>query len=155
MTDPHFEDRPVTEPEPIYWGDSRPGAATTGGVLLIVFGVLAVIFSVYAISQLHATEVDYGESVDGFYYGIWYGQMAFSAVQVVAGIFLLKGREWARIVGILTCSLNLVAAIVALFTGSVLAALVAFAINGGIIAALTRPNAREWCQEQRIAHRNG
>ena len=155
MTDPHFEDRPVTEPEAIYWGDSRPGAATTGGVLLIVFGALAVIFSLYVISQLHATEVDYGESVDGFYYAIYVGQMVFSAVQIVAGIFLLKGREWARIVGILTCSLNLLAAIVALFTGSALAALFAFAINGGIITALTRPNVREWCQEHRLAHRNG
>lgn len=150
MTEPIFHDdepsRSADESDVAEWWGPRPGAASTGAVLLIVFGALAIVFSLYVIGQLGSEESDYGLSPDPVEYLIWWGQILFSATQIVAGLFLWRGFDWARVTGIACCSLNLLAGVISLFGGSVLPAFVAFAINGGIIAALTRPEVREWCQ---------
>jgi hypothetical protein len=138
---------------PTHWGFSRPGLAGTGAVLLIVIGVLAIILSFYDIGQLHSAADD-GLTVDGTDYGIDYAQMAFSLAQIASGVFLWQGREWARIVGIICCSLNLLGGIVLLFAGNPIGALINIVVNGGIIVALTRPDVRDWTKDV-AAQRNG
>lgn len=155
MTDPQFEDQPpAAEPERIYWGDGRPGLASFGAIALIAIGALGVLYTLFAFSQLHAAAQE-GLEVDGVEYGIWFVQLAFSVVQIISGIFLWRGREWARVLGLVFCWLNLVGGIITLFTGAIVPAFIGLAINGGVIAALTRPDVRDWAQEQRLAHRNG
>jgi hypothetical protein len=134
MTDP----QPDEHVEFTYRGP-RPGSIAGAALILIGFGVLAIIITLYALSELDG-------SGDGIYYGIWSAQLAFSAAQVVSGVFVWRGDPWGRTLALGICSVSLFLAVIVLFTGSAIAALVAFLINGAALALLSRPDAKEWFQ---------
>ncbi len=158
MTDPGFDEQrplppleahppaPEEPPAAFVYRGPRPSVASTGAVLLVVFGALGVLVTLVILGQFGSADDD-GQSVDTIDYLIWWGQLLFSSAQIVAGVFVWRGAEWARLLGIVLCGLNMLGGLASLFGGAVLPAFVNLAANGGIIATITRPDVREWCAQ--------
>lgn len=113
-------------------------------VLLIVFGVLGVLASFLLLSVVNDT-AGHGRSVPAMLYVLVFGQFFLSATQAVCGVFVRQGRNWARVLAIVLCSLNILGALVSLLTGAVLQAISAFAINAVLIRLLTDYEVQAWC----------
>jgi hypothetical protein len=122
----------------------RPRQATIAGVLLIIFGALAILVALALLATVNDA-TDHGESVSGILYVLVYGQFILSAAQIVSGIFVLVGKPWARVLAVVICSLNLLGGVVSLVTGNFLQALFGIVINGALIATLNRNDVRDWC----------
>jgi hypothetical protein len=65
----------------------------------------------------------------------------------VSGVFVLQGRNWARLLAIGLCSVNLLGAVVSLFTGAIFQAITAFAINVALIRLLNDYEVQAWCDK--------
>jgi uncharacterized membrane protein (DUF2068 family) len=123
----------------------RPRRVTTAGVLLIVLGALGVLLSFFVIALLHRDQNN-GDTVSGGVFFLLYLQLVLSAAEAVAGILLLQGRGWARIVAIVLCSINLAGAVISLFTGAGGSVITGILINVALIRLLTREEVVEWCR---------
>ena len=107
--------------------------------LMALFGLLGVLVSWALVSGLGA----HGESVRPALYVILYTQLALSATQVGVVPFLLARRNWARVLALTLCSLNIVGAVISLLTGN-FAAIGAIALNGALIRALRNDQVWDW-----------
>ncbi|GAA3396348.1 hypothetical protein [Cryptosporangium minutisporangium] len=123
---------------------ARPRKATTAAVLLIVFGGLGLLFALLVMSFVNDS-ADHGQSMAGIAYVLVYAQFALSGTQIVSGVFVWQGRDWARVLAIALCSLNIVGAAVTLISGAVFQALLAVALNVALIRALNDDDVRAWC----------
>lgn len=128
-----------SDPEP-----TRPRRATTAAVLLGVFGLLGIL-SALLLRSVVGDSVDHGQSVPAVLYVLVYAQFALSATQAICGVFVWQGRSWARVVAIVLCSVNIVGAVVSLFTGAVLQTIAGLALNIGLLRLLNNDDVREWC----------
>ncbi|MFG1604880.1 hypothetical protein [Actinoplanes sp. NPDC049265] len=131
-----------SNPEPTR--PTRPRKATMLAVLLIVFGVLGILASFLLLSIVNDSS-GHGQSVPAFLYVLVYAQFMVSAAQAVSGGFVLQGRNWARVLAIALSSLNLVAAVVSLFTGAIAQAISGLAINIALIRLLNDYEVQAWC----------
>jgi hypothetical protein len=86
----------------------RPGQVTAAAVILIVLGVLVSLFGVLALlaAAVFPTMADSPEFRDQL------GPMA-----AAAGIFVLSGRTWARIVGLIVAVLGILFSLVGVLPG--------------------------------------
>jgi hypothetical protein len=113
------------------------------GILLIVFAVLGLLLDLVLVFAANSVTAD-GGVVKSWVYPLAYAQFALSAGQAVAGIFLLQGKEWARITGLVVTGLNLLAFVYSLISGSGFSA-TGLAFNGIVMYLLTKKEVREWC----------
>ena len=131
-----------SNPEPTR--PSRPRQATMLAVLLGAFGVLGILLA-FLLRSIVGDSADHGQSVPAVLYILVYAQLLLSATQAISGVFIWQGREWARVLAIVLCSVNILGAVVSLFTGAILQAIGALAINIGLLRLLNNEDVREWC----------
>ena len=107
----------------------RPGQVTAAAVILIVLGVLVSLFGVLALlaAAVFPTMADSPEFRDQLgpmaaaagplilTFGIIL--LAYGALEVTAGIFVLSGRTWARIVGLIVAVLGILFSLVGVLPG--------------------------------------
>ena len=122
----------------------RPRQAKTAAVLLIVFGVLGFLLAILLLSIVSDS---HGQSVPAVLYVLVLAQMALSAAQAVSGVAIWEGWSWARGLAIALCSVNLVGALVSLFTGAIFQAISAAAINIGLLRLLNNYEVQVWCSK--------
>lgn len=122
----------------------RPRKATVSAVLLIVFGVVGLLYTLLLWGTVN-DEAGHGQSVSPVAYVLVLAQFLVSGAQVVSGAFVWRGRGWARVLAIALNSLNIVGAVISLFTGAVVLAIPAIAINIGMIRLLTDYEVQAWC----------
>lgn len=115
---------PPPPPAPV-----RPGSVTAAGVLLIVLGVLVGLFGLISLlaGALFPTVADtqefrdqFGEvssALGGLLLTMGAIVLGFGALQVVAGIFVLPGRTWARIMGLVLAVLGILFSLVGVLPG--------------------------------------
>jgi hypothetical protein len=108
---------------------SRPGSVTTAAVILIVLGVLVALFGVLSVfagavfpSVADSAEFreQFGEMSEAFaglllvFGGVL---LAYGVLEVVTGIFLLPGRSWARITGLIVAVLGILFSLLGVLPG--------------------------------------
>jgi hypothetical protein len=130
MTDPATQ--PVRE---------RPRQVWIASILLAVFGGLGLMLAMLLLSVVN-NEPD----VPGWVYGLVSVQFLLSGLQILSGIFVWLGRQWARTAATVVCSINLVGAVLSLFTGAVLQAIITGAVNIAVIRLLRSREVAEWCE---------
>jgi len=123
---------------------TRPRQATILAVLLAVFGVIGL-FSAYLLQLVVTDSTSHGQSVPAVLYVLVYAGFAFAAAEALCGIFIWQGRAWARILAIVLCSVNIVGAVVSLFSGAIPQAIAGVAINVGLLRMLNNEDVRDWC----------
>jgi len=120
----------------------RPRQVKTSAVLLIVFGVLGFLLALLLMSMVSDS---HGRSVPAVLSVLVFAQMALSAAQAVCGVAIWEGWSWARGLAISLCSVNLVGALVSLFTGAILQAIAGAAVNIGLLRLLNDYEVQAWC----------
>jgi hypothetical protein len=133
-----------SNPEPTL--PSRPRQVKTLAILLIVFGVLGLLFALLLMSIV-SDSAGHGQSVPAVLYVLVFAQVALSAAQAITGVFVWQGRSWARVLAIVLCSVNIVGALVSLFTGAILQAISGAAINVALIRLLNNDEVQVWCSK--------
>jgi hypothetical protein len=123
----------------------RPKRATTAGVLLIVIGALGMLLSLVILAGLGYLS-DSGASVNSGYFVLFIVQIAMSAFQIASGIFALQGKSWARIAGIVICSITIAGNVINVLSGGTAPGLIGIALNGWVVATLSHPDVRAWCR---------
>lgn len=109
--------------QPAYgYPPKRPGLATAAGIVQIVFGGLSLLggFALLALAGIFGS-IDEGEAVSDFLAMVFLilaiVVLIIGAVQLVAGIGLLKNQSWARILTIVLAILSLANAAFTIFQG--------------------------------------
>lgn len=133
-----------SNPEPTPPQAARPRKATMLSILLIVFGTLGILFA-FILMMIVNDEGSHGRSVPAYLYVLVFAQFALSGAQAVSGVFVWQGRNWARVLAIALCSLNILGALASLFTGAVLQAISGIAINIALIRLLNDYEVQAWC----------
>lgn len=137
---PPAADRQPTQPE---WGyppgyvppqppspmPERPGSVTASAVILIVLGVIVALFGVLSLfagavfpSVADSTEFrqqfgELGASLGGLLLVFGAVLLAYGVLEVVTGIFLLPGRAWARITGLIVAVLGILFSLLGVIPG--------------------------------------
>ncbi|MEV6632182.1 hypothetical protein AB0M54_15665 [Actinoplanes sp. NPDC051470] len=109
-----------------------------------MFGGLGILFAAVLMSIVNDS-ASHGQSVPAYLYVLVFLQVALSAAQAVSGVFVWQGRNWARVLAIALCSLNILGALVSLFTGAVLQSIWGIAINVALIRLLNDYEVQVWC----------
>jgi hypothetical protein len=133
-----------SNPEPTL--PDRPRPVKTLAVLLVVFGVLGLLFALVLMSIVNDSG-DHGQSVPAVLYVLVFAQLALSAAQAMSGVFIWQGRSWARVLAIVLCSVNIIGAVVSLFTGAIFQAISGAAINIGLLRLLNNYEVQVWCSK--------
>ncbi|MBM2618777.1 hypothetical protein JIG36_24775 [Actinoplanes sp. LDG1-06] len=120
----------------------RPRKAKMLAFLLGGFGVLGFLLSIVLLGTVTDS---HGMRVPAVVYVLVYAQFVLSATQAVCGVFIWQGRSWARSVAIGLSVINLLGAVVNLFTGAIFPAITAFAVNAALIRLLNDDEVKEWC----------
>jgi hypothetical protein len=131
-------------PEPTQ--PTRPRKATLLAVLLMVFGGLGLLVSLLLLAGVNDT-AGHGQSVPAYVYVLVYAQFLLSATQGASGFFVLRGHNWARLLAIGLCSLNIIGGLVSLSTGAIFQAISAVAINVALIRLLNDHEVQAWCDK--------
>lgn len=124
----------------------RPRQVKTLAVLLVVFGVLGLLLALLLMSIVNDSS-DHGQSVPAVLYVLVFAQFALSAAQAMSGVFIWQGRSWARVLAIVLCSVNIIGAVVSLFTGAIFQAISGAAINIGLLRLLNDYEVQVWCSK--------
>jgi hypothetical protein len=107
----------------------RPGAVTAAAVILIVLGVLVALFGVLAVlaGAIFPTVADspeirgqfgqVSEALGGLLLAFGIIVLAYGVLEVVTGIFLLPGRAWARITGLILAVLGILFSLLGVLPG--------------------------------------
>jgi hypothetical protein len=107
----------------------RPGSVTTAAVLLIVLGVLVALFGLLSLfagavfpSLADSPEFreQFGEmspALGGLFLVFGGVLLAYGVIEVVTGIFLLPGRGWARITGLIVAVLGILFSLLGVLPG--------------------------------------
>lgn len=126
---PPGQSGPPTPPPPGQWGPPkqwgppppqppRPGAITTAAIILIVLGVLVALIGVLFLlggalfgSFADAPELrdqlpDISAAFGGVIATVGGLVLAYGVLQVATGIYVLPGRSWARITGMILATLG-------------------------------------------------
>ena len=117
---------PPAAPPPM---PARPGSVTAAAVLLIVLGVIVGLFGALSllagavfpsISQTADFREQFGELSGAFgglllTFGILL--LGYGVLQVITGIFVLPGRAWARIAGLVLAVLGVLFSLVGVVPG--------------------------------------
>lgn len=129
---------PYSPPQP----PSRPGQVAAAAVVLIVLGVIVALFGVAfvlfgsmfgSISSMPEFADQLGglpPALGGFIATVGLVVLAYGILQVVAGIYVLPGKSWARITGLIVATLGALLGLALLLpgeestTGSVVAVIV-------------------------------
>jgi hypothetical protein len=119
----------------------RPRQVTMTSVLLAIFGGLGLMMAMLLLSIVN-DESD----LPGWVYVLVYGQLLLSGAQILSGVFVYLGRSWARKVAVVICVINLVGGVLSLFSGAILQAITAAAVNIALIRLLTGNEVTEWCE---------
>lgn len=119
----------------------RPRQVTVTSVLLAIFGGLGLMMAMLLLSIVN-NESD----LPVWIYGLVYAQLLLSGAQILSGIFVYLGKAWARKVAVVICGINLAGAVLSLFTGAILQAITAAAVNIALIRLLTGSDVAEWCE---------
>lgn len=109
---------------------TRPGAVTVAGVVLIVFGVLVTLLGLLLVlggvvigslgnapdlqDQLGGIRPEFGP----FIAVLGLILVSFGIAQIVSGIYVLPGRSWARITGLIVAVLGALLALVGVVPGN-------------------------------------
>lgn len=108
---------------------ARPGSVTAAGVILVVLGVLVGLFGALSLlaGALFPTVADspefrgqfgtVSEALGGLLLGVGIVLLAYGVLQVVTGIFILPGRGWARISGLVVAVLGVLIGLVGVLPG--------------------------------------
>ncbi|HEX2194367.1 MAG TPA: hypothetical protein VHK63_05345 [Candidatus Limnocylindria bacterium] len=106
---------PPAAPAPL---PARPGVVTVAGVVLIVLGVLTTIIGlvvtlagalfgdIVGMPEFRSQLPNVPEAMGGVLLVVGLVFVAFAALQVLGGIFVLTGRTWARIAALVAASLG-------------------------------------------------
>ncbi|WP_426512181.1 hypothetical protein ACPPVO_17075 [Dactylosporangium sp. McL0621] len=119
----------------------RPREVWTVSILLFCFGLLGTVLSLF-LAGLVAGEDD----IPGFVTFAVYAGAVLAAAEILAGVFVFLGREWARRIAIAVCVLNGLSGLVTLASGVVLQALVGIVVNIALIVNLSKDEVRYWCR---------
>ena len=130
---------PVPAPAP------RPRQATTASVLLCIFGLLGALGSLVLLSALN-NDADHGQSDPGILFVICYLGLAVSCLQIFSGLFVWQGKRWARTLAFWLCALNLLGAVVSLFSGGAVQAVVSVLLNIVLIRMVANDEVDWWCR---------
>jgi hypothetical protein len=125
-------------PEP-----KRPAAVWVVSIILAVFGLLGIAFSLVVLSDLGS----HGEDVNPAVRVILYAQLLLSATQIASGLAVLPGYRTARLLAITVCVLNVTGGFIVLLSGAV-TAIAGIAINGILIQRLNTDGVRDWCDRR-------
>lgn len=102
----------------------RPGEVTAAAVLLIVLGILVGLFGAIALlagfafpSVANTPEFreqfgDVSEALGGLLISVGGIVLAYGVAQLVSGIFILPGRTWARLAGLIVAVLGILLSLV-------------------------------------------
>jgi len=124
----------------------RPRRATTVSVLLIVFGALGLLLGALLLA-LNNHDRNNGETVSSALYLAAYLQLAFSGAEIASGVLVLQGREWARVLAIVLCGLNVLGGVISLVSGGGGSGIVGMGLNILLIRMLFNPDVVEWCRQ--------
>jgi hypothetical protein len=136
----------MTEADPVVRSGAepardRPRQVTIVSVLLAIFGGLGLMMAMLLLSIVN----DEGD-LPGWIYVLVYGQLLLSGAQILTGIFVWLGKSWARTVATVICGVNLVGAVLSVFSGAFLQAITAAAVNIALIRLLRSNEVAEWCE---------
>ncbi|BCJ55700.1 hypothetical protein Asp14428_71750 [Actinoplanes sp. NBRC 14428] len=123
---------------------SRPRPVKTLAILLGVFGVLGLLIAFVLMAAINDSS-GHGQSVPILLYVLFFVQFALSTAQTASGVFLWRGRSWARTLAIALCSVNIVGGLVSLATGAIFQAVAGIAINIGLIRLANNDEVQAWC----------
>jgi len=123
----------------------RPRRATTVSVLLIVFGALGLLLGLLLLALI-SHDKNQGQTVSGALHLSAYLQLVLSAAEVVSGILVLQGREWARILAIVLCGLNVLGGVISLFSGGGGSGIFGIGLNILLVRLLFNEDVVEWCR---------
>ena len=102
----------------------RPGQVTAAAVILIVLGVIVALFGILALlgGAIFPTVADSPEfsgqfgdlspAIGGLLITFGIIVLGYGVLEVVAGIFVLSGRTWARITGLILAVLGILFSLV-------------------------------------------
>ncbi len=125
----------------------RPRQLVLAAVILVVFGALTVVNG-WALQRLVDDSVAHGQSVPGVVYGALYLQYVLGLGQILSAVFVWQGREWARIVAIVVCSVNILTALLSLVAGALYLGCLGILVNAGLIRILTLRDVVDWCRRR-------
>jgi hypothetical protein len=107
----------------------RPGQVTAAATILIVLGVLVALFGVLAtlggavfpaVADSPEFREQFGE-ISGAFGGLLITVgiivLAYGVLEVVSGIFVLSGRTWARITGLIVAILGILFSLLGVLPG--------------------------------------
>lgn len=118
----------------------RPRPVWVASVLLTAFGLIGVVFAWVSEASLGA----HGEAVKPALRALLYIQLVLSAAQAGSGLFLWQGRNWARVLALLLCGINIAGGVITLLSGA-LGAIVGIAVNVVLIKMLRDGEVWDWC----------
>jgi hypothetical protein len=119
----------------------RPRRVTMTSVVLAIFGGLGLMMAMLLLSIVN-DESD----LPAWIYVLVYAQLLLSGAQILSGIFVYLGKAWARKMALVICGINLVGAVLSLFSGVILQAVTAAAVNIALVRLLTGTEVAEWCE---------
>jgi hypothetical protein len=108
---------------------ARPGSVTASAVILIVLGVLVALFGLLSLfagavlpSVADSPEFreqfgDLSDALGGLLLTLGVIVLAYGVLELVTGIFLLSGRGWARITGLVVAVLGILFSLVGVLPG--------------------------------------
>jgi hypothetical protein len=114
-------------------------------VLLVIFGVLGLLLSVVIFAALRDDAAG-GVIVPAPGYMLAGITVVVALAQVVSGVFLFRGREWARLLAITVCAINLISGVISLASGAVTQAVLGVVVNIAFIAGLNHYEVKIWCR---------
>jgi hypothetical protein len=121
----------------------RPREVWTVTIMLTVFGGLATLQALLLLSFLRA-DASHGESVSGVAYAVLAVALVLAVAQILSGVFVFRGVEWARKLAIGICVLNALSGLLLLTSGALFQAILGIVVNIAIITNLNRSEVREW-----------
>jgi hypothetical protein len=124
---------------------SRPRDVWVAGILLIVFGVLGTFVSLVLYSSVE-DDRSHGVSVSSFVYGLVLASIVLAVAEAVSGVFVILGREWARIAAIAICALNALSGVITVIGSQAFQGCIGVLLNVALIVALNRDDVRTWCR---------
>ena len=123
--------------------DPRPREVRLVSILLMFFGGLGLVLAPFLLRALR-DDAAHGRSVSGPAYGLVAVATVLALTQLLCGVFVFQGREWARKVAIGVCALSVVTSLVALAAGAVYPVVIGVAISIVIFANINKPPVVSW-----------
>ena len=123
----------------------RPREVKVATMVLAAIGAIGLLTAWLLLTVLRDDQ-NHGQDVASGYFTLVYLQFAFSGLQVISAVLLWLGSRWGRVLGIVLCAIDVIAAVANLGHGAVVPTLFGVVLNIVAIRALADSEIGYWVE---------